>query len=120
VTTNTASPERYVGVDQDDVLRVAGTPVSLDSIVIPFRQGEPPESIQQSYPQLTLEQVYGAITYFLAHKDQVEAYLLRREELWKRERARSEQDNGALLTRLRGIKSETQERSQSPPGGTEA
>ena len=44
---------------------VAGARVSLDSIVYAFRGGESPETIQQSFPSLTLEQVYGAITFYL-------------------------------------------------------
>jgi hypothetical protein len=33
------------------------------------------ESIQQSSPILTLEQVYDAITYYLAHRGGIDAYL---------------------------------------------
>ncbi len=42
---------------------VEGTRISLDSIVYTFQQGLSPETIVQSFPLLTLEQVYGAITY---------------------------------------------------------
>lgn len=55
--------------------RVAGTRVSLDSIVYAFRDGQTPESIAQCFPALTLEQVYGAITYYLSHQAQIDAYL---------------------------------------------
>ena len=55
--------------------RVAGTRVSLDSIVYSFQEGQSPESIVQSFPVLDLEQVYGAITYYLAHRSEVDAYL---------------------------------------------
>ncbi len=55
--------------------RVTGTRVSLDSIVYSFREGQSPESIVQSLPVLDLEQVYGAITYYLAHRSEVDAYL---------------------------------------------
>ncbi len=63
-------------VDQrDGGYWVAGTRVSLDSIVYAFRDGRSPESIARDFPVLCLEQVYGAITYFLAHQAEVEAYL---------------------------------------------
>ncbi|MGH1394873.1 MAG: DUF433 domain-containing protein [Trichormus sp.] len=39
---------------------VEGTRISLDSVVYAFRGGLSPESIVQSFPLLTLEQVYGA------------------------------------------------------------
>jgi lauroyl/myristoyl acyltransferase len=37
-----------------------------------FQQGEPPEVIRSHYPTLSLEQVYGAITFYLGHKSEVE------------------------------------------------
>ena len=55
--------------------RVAGTRVSLDSIVYGFNEGQSPETIVQSFPFLELEQVYGAITYYLAHRSEIDAYL---------------------------------------------
>ena len=43
----------------DGAYRIAGTRISLDSVVYAFLDGQPPESIIQSFPLLTLEQVYG-------------------------------------------------------------
>src|SRR5260370_16662541 len=60
---------------QDGVYIVSGTRVSLDSIVYAFLSGQSAESIAQSFPVLNLEQVYGAITYYLAHRDDVDRYL---------------------------------------------
>jgi uncharacterized protein (DUF433 family) len=57
---------------REGVYRVAGTRVSLDSIVYAFLDDHTAESIQQSFPVLTLEQVYGAITYYLAHWEAIE------------------------------------------------
>lgn len=54
---------------------VEGTRISLDSVVYAFRDGLSPESIVQSFPLLTLEQVYGAITFYLANRTEVDAYL---------------------------------------------
>lgn len=54
---------------------VAGERVSLDSLVYAFRRGASPESIRRSFPVLTLEQVYGAIAYYLAHEHEIDAYL---------------------------------------------
>jgi len=54
---------------------VAGTRVSLDSIVYAFRRGAAPESIKRSFPVLSLEEIYGAITFYLAHEKEVDAYL---------------------------------------------
>jgi uncharacterized protein (DUF433 family) len=54
---------------------VAGERVSLDSLVYAFRRGTSPESIRRSFPVLTLEQVYGAIAFYLAHEQEIDAYL---------------------------------------------
>ena len=59
----------------DGAYRVAGTRVSLDSVAYAFRRGASPESIQRSFPLLTLEQIYGAIAFYLAHVEEVDQYL---------------------------------------------
>ena len=57
---------------------VSGTRVSLDSVVLAFLQGLSPETIaSECFPTLTLEQVYGAITYYLANRAEVDAFLKR-------------------------------------------
>src|SRR5947207_11799258 len=59
---------------------VAGTRVSLDSIVYSFKAGDSPETIRQNFSSLSLEQVYGAITFYLAHKQEVDANIREGEE----------------------------------------
>jgi uncharacterized protein (DUF433 family) len=59
----------------NDVYRIAGTRVSLDSIVYAFWRGQTAESVAQSFPVLTLEQVYGALTFYLANKSHIDSYL---------------------------------------------
>lgn len=60
---------------RDDAYWIAQSRVSLDSIVYAFLNGQSAESIAQSFPVLTLEQVYGAITYYLANRSEIDAYL---------------------------------------------
>jgi uncharacterized protein (DUF433 family) len=57
------------------VYRLTGTRVSLDSVVQAFWHDQTAESIAQSFAVLTLEQVYGALTFYLANKSEVDAYL---------------------------------------------
>ncbi len=54
---------------------IEGTRISLDSVVYSFLDGESPESIAQNFPLLSLEQVYGAIAFYLANRKLVDAYL---------------------------------------------
>jgi uncharacterized protein (DUF433 family) len=77
----------------DDMYRLAGTRVSLDSIVHAFWRGQTAESIAQSFPVLTLEQVYGALTFYLANKSEVDTYLEQAEaEFEAMRKAAREQD----------------------------
>ena len=64
---------------KEGAYRVAGTRVSLDSVVYGFQSGASPECIQQSFPALTLEQVYGAIAYYLSHQQTIDQYLIEGE-----------------------------------------
>jgi hypothetical protein len=54
--------KQYVRVDEQGVMRVGTTRVMLDALVAGFEQGHAPETIQQQFPALSLEEVYGAIT----------------------------------------------------------
>jgi uncharacterized protein (DUF433 family) len=64
----------------DGVYVVAGTRVSLDSIVYAFVSGQSAEAIAQAFPVMNLEQVYGAITYYLGHRGDVDRYLEGRQQ----------------------------------------
>jgi uncharacterized protein (DUF433 family) len=68
------SEKTYVE-ERDGGYWVAGTRVSLDSLVHAFRRGASPETIRRSFPVLTLEEVYGAIAFYLAHETEIDAYL---------------------------------------------
>jgi hypothetical protein len=54
---------------------IESTRISLDSVVCLFLNGESPESIAQNFPLLSLEQIYGAIAFYLANREVVDAYL---------------------------------------------
>jgi hypothetical protein len=51
------------------------TRISLDSVVYSFLNGDSPESIAQNFPLLSLEQIYGAITFYLANREMIDVYL---------------------------------------------
>lgn len=80
--------------------RVAESRVSLDSVVYAFRRGASPESIQRSFPSLTLEQIYGAITFYLAHQEEIDQYLLAGEVEFEKLRAASRDSHAELYARL--------------------
>ena len=54
---------------------IAGSRVSIESIVYAFLRGESAEAIAESFPAVTLEQVYGALAFYLAQRSKIDAYL---------------------------------------------
>jgi len=59
---------------------ISGSRVSLESVIFAFLDGLSPETIAaECFPTLSLEQVYGAITYYLAHRSEIDAYLQQAE-----------------------------------------
>jgi|SRR5580658_10008653 uncharacterized protein (DUF433 family) len=53
--------------------------VPLDHVVREYQEGEPPEAIRSHYPTLSLEQVYGAIAFYLGNRTEVERAMAERE-----------------------------------------
>src|SRR5882724_8918431 len=66
--------------DEGGALRVAGTRVTLDSIVVAFDLGATPEEIVQRYPAVDLASAYALIAYVLRHRENVDAYLTERDQ----------------------------------------
>jgi uncharacterized protein (DUF433 family) len=86
---------------------VAGTRISLDSIVHAFRRGESPETICQNFEILQLGEVYGAIAYYLANQSVIDAYLVRQDEKWVEGKRNSEPLPASLRKRLTRARDET-------------
>jgi len=60
------------------VIRVSGTRVTLDSILLAFKEGATHEEIAQQYPSVPLADIYHLIGYCLRHAAEVDEYLRRR------------------------------------------
>ena len=65
---------------EDGSIRITGSRVPIDSILYHFKLGSVPEQIVYKFPSLRLIEVYGAITYYLSHREEIEEYLRQREE----------------------------------------
>lgn len=96
-------PNEYIE-KVDQMYRIRGTRIALDSVIYKFRQGRSPESIQDSFPALSLSQVYAAIAYYLDHQVELDVYLSQNEateaEL-SRELARLYPKGAALKERIK-------------------
>ncbi len=60
---------------EDGGIRIAGTRVTLDTVIDTFLTGASPEEIAQDFPVLRLDDIYAVVTYYLRHRDEVDAYL---------------------------------------------
>jgi len=87
---------------------VTGTRVSLDSLIHAFHRGESPETICQNFELLNLEEIYGAIAYYLANQVALDAYLISQGEKWEEGRRTQEPLPSGLRQRLMRERGEMQ------------
>jgi uncharacterized protein (DUF433 family) len=59
----------------DGVIRVTGTRVQLETLVVAFDAGATAEEMAQQYPTVTLANVYAVIAWVLYNRGAVDAYL---------------------------------------------
>jgi Protein of unknown function (DUF433) len=64
-------PSEYVE-RRDESFYLTGSRVPLARIAYEFQNGETAEAIQSNFPTLRLDQVYGAIAFYLANQEEVE------------------------------------------------
>ncbi|MGD0299127.1 MAG: DUF433 domain-containing protein [Bryobacteraceae bacterium] len=79
---------------------VAGTRISLDSVVCSFNEGNSPEAIQEDFPLLKLAQIYGAIAFYLDHQAEIDKYLEETEREFEANGIPMAQANSMLWERI--------------------
>ena len=101
--------EEYFDFLSEDDIRLKGTRVGIETILYDYiHRLRTPEVIAQTYPSVTLEQVYATILYYLHNKEAVSNYLTDWLE-WGREMRRQQNENPSPeIQRLRKIKEERQ------------
>jgi uncharacterized protein (DUF433 family) len=87
---------------------IESTRISLDSVVYAFLNGESPESIAQNFPLLSLEQVYGAITFYLANRELIDAYLKAGEQEFEKLQQSFREKNPLLHQKLKAAQIQKQ------------
>lgn len=65
--------------DETGTIRVKGSRIPLDTVVHEFKQGATAEQIQDSFPSLSLRDIYAVIAFYLDRQSEVEIYLAERE-----------------------------------------
>ena len=79
---------------------VAGTRISLDSVVYAFNEGQSPEAIQEDFPLLKRPRIYGAIAFYLDHQAEIDDYLARTEREFEGSAIAMQQSNPVLWEKL--------------------
>ena len=79
---------------------IEGTRVSLDSVVYAFLRGESPEGIAESFPDLGLEQIFGALAFYMANREIVDHYLSEGQREFEVLRQQARRDNPVLYSKL--------------------
>ena len=67
-------------VTPDGTIRIAGSRVSLDSVIYHYRHGATAEEIALRFPGLRLADIHSCIAYCLNHQEEVDKYLADREQ----------------------------------------
>jgi len=94
--------------ERDGGYWITGSRISLDSIVYAFLRGASPESIARSFPLISLEDVYGAITFYLARQSEIDDYLRQGELEFEALRQQVRQANPLLFKKLDEARQVTQ------------
>jgi uncharacterized protein (DUF433 family) len=79
MTLTIAADPLPLRLDEGGTYRVGPTRVRLDSVVYLFNQGSSAAQIVGEYPSLELADVHAVISYYLRHKNEVDAYVKQRE-----------------------------------------
>jgi uncharacterized protein (DUF433 family) len=82
------------------------TRISLDSVAYSFLNGESPETITQNFPLLSLEQVYGAIAFYLANQEMIDAYLVEGQIEFQQMQQSFRKNNPLLYQKLKVAQSQ--------------
>jgi uncharacterized protein (DUF433 family) len=88
-------------------IRLKGHRIGIETILYDYiYRSCSPEEIQETYPTLSLEQVYATITYYLHDKEKIDQYIASWIEHGDRMWAEQQRNPSPAILRLRKIKAE--------------
>jgi uncharacterized protein (DUF433 family) len=99
--------ESYFDFLSPQDIRFKGHRVGIDDVLWYYLEGYAPEEIVANLPELSLEQIHAAITYYLHNRSVMDAYL-HQLETWRSARyAEWAAHPSPLIERLRSLKKAT-------------
>lgn len=99
--------EHYFDFLCADDIRLKGTRIGIETVLYAYiHQQHTAEEIAQIYPQLTLEQIYATILYYLHNQTQIAQYLTDWLNHCAQVEREQDENPSAIVTRLKQIKSD--------------
>ncbi len=96
--------EDYFDFLTENDIRIKGSRIGIETILYDFIYREQnPKDISQSYPQLSLEQIYATILYYLHNKKQADQYISNWLNQYHQRLQAQEENPHAGIIRLRQI-----------------
>jgi uncharacterized protein (DUF433 family) len=92
--------DKYV-VERDGNLYVGDTRVQVQGVIAQWQHGLSPEEVQRCFPHVPLVAVYATITYYLEHREELDAFFHEQDELFARLKAESEAKNPEFYAMMR-------------------
>jgi uncharacterized protein (DUF433 family) len=104
-SATTVLEDYFEFLDPDDI-RIKGHRIGINNVLDLYLAGYTPEEIAANLPSLSLEQIHATITYYLLHRREIDAYLLRLAT-WREQRYQESRANPSpVVQRIRAIKAE--------------
>lgn len=99
--------EDYFNFQSTNDIRLAGSRIGIETILYEYiYRARTPEEIAQTYPSITLEQVYATILYYLHNKEPVSKYIADWLEYCLKSEREQDENPPAFVVRLRKLKAE--------------
>lgn len=103
----TAVVENYIEIDENRVAWIADTRIKVIEIAVDkLAHGSSPEELHFQYPHLSMAQIHSALAYYYAHREELEAEILRR--LREVNELAAQQADSPLQQKLRRLRLENE------------
>jgi uncharacterized protein (DUF433 family) len=88
-------------------IRLKGHRIGIESILYEYiHRDQTPEEIVDTFPTLSLEQIYATILYYLHNREKIDTYITQWIEHGQKMREEQERNPTPLMTKLRRISAE--------------